>query len=49
MCERTTFHTAPFFNMLSPTVDKLLYTPKKLFWAEWQAMYALIPSLLGHW
>ena len=51
MCDRTILHTAPlFFNMLSPTADKLLYTPrKKKFSAEWQAMQALIPLLLGHW
>jgi len=32
MCDRTIFQTAPlFFSMLSPTVDKLLYTPRKKF------------------
>jgi hypothetical protein len=50
MHDRTIFHTAPlFFNMLSPTVDKLLHTPRNNFLAEWQAMHALIASLLGHW
>jgi len=45
MCDRTILHRAPlFFNMLSPTVDKLLYTLRKKKVFGWMASHACTDS-----